>query len=139
MNIKRIMVFAVFAAALMTSSAAFAIDEVGTVGGGIVPAGSAVIEGAFFEIKADKPSFTPSSITVKKGQKVTLKFISLDVDHSVDMSVFGLKEILIPEKESVTFEFTPNKTGTFSIPCKKYCGWRHLVFSQPKLEIKVVE
>lgn len=120
MKIKRIIAFAALAAVLMISSSVFAED-------------------VFFEIKADRPSFSPSSITVKKGQKVTLKFTSLDVDHSVDLSEFGLKEILIPEKQSVTAEFTPAKTGTFSIPCKKYCGWRHLVGARPRLEIKVVE
>lgn len=120
MNIKTIMAFAVFAAVLMFSSAAFAED-------------------AFFEVKMDKPSFMPSEITVKKGQKVTIKFTSLDVDHSVDLTEFGLKEILVPEKQSVTVEFTPAKTGVFPIPCKKYCGWRHLVGKRPHMEIKVVE
>ncbi len=120
MKIKRIMVFAALAAVLMISNAALAED-------------------AFFEVKMDRPSFSPSSITVKKGQKVTFKFTSLDVAHSVDLSEFGLKEVLVPEKESVTVEFTPVKTGVYSIPCKKYCGWRHLVGARPRLEIKVIE
>ena len=98
---KKIMAFVVFAAALMISNAAFAED-------------------AFFEVKMDRPSFMPSEITVKKGQKVTIKFISLDVDHAVDMIELGLKEIIVPEKQSVTVEFTPNKTGVFSLPCSKY-------------------
>lgn len=141
MKMKRIMVFAALAAVLMISNVAFAADEVGTgSGGGTVPVVSAVAEGVFFEIKADKPSFTPSEITLKKGQKVTLKFTSLDVDHSVDLSEFGIKkEVLIPEKQSVTVEFTPDKTGAYSVPCKKFCGWRHLVGRRPRLEIKVVE
>lgn len=96
-------------------------------------------EDAFFEIQADKPSFSPSSITVKKGQKVTLKFVSLDVDHGVHLKEFGLPDTKIPEKGAVTLEFTPDKTGTFSFPCTVYCSWRHLVGARPRIEIKVVE
>lgn len=92
-----------------------------------------------FEIKAAADRWEPASITVKKGQKVSIKFISVDVDHAIELDEFGLKKTLIPEKESVIVEFTANKVGTFSFPCTKYCGWRHLVGMRPRLEIKVVE
>ncbi|MBI5875326.1 MAG: cupredoxin domain-containing protein [Deltaproteobacteria bacterium] len=101
--------------------------------------GIAVSQDVSFEVKAYKDRWEPSSITIKKGQKVSIKFTSLDVDHSVELDEFGLKEVKIPEKDSVTLEFTADKTGTFSFPCVKYCGWRHLVGMRPRLEIKVVE
>ncbi|MBI5047558.1 MAG: cupredoxin domain-containing protein [Deltaproteobacteria bacterium] len=94
---------------------------------------------ASFDIKAAKDRWEPSSITIKKGEKVSIKFISVDVDHAVELGEFGLKKVLIPEKDSVTLEFTATKTGTFSFPCIKYCSWRHLVGARPRLEIKVVE
>lgn len=101
--------------------------------------GKAVSQDVSFEVKAAKDSWEPSSITVKKGQRVSIKFTSVDVDHAIELDEFGLKKTLIPEKESVTLEFTADKVGTFSFPCTKYCGWRHLVGKRPRLEIKVVE
>lgn len=100
---------------------------------------AAFSEDVFFEVKADKPAFAPSSITVKKGHKVTIKFTSLDVDHGIHLETFGLKEVIIPEKDSITVEFTPEKTGVFDFPCTKYCGWRHLVGKRPRFEVKVVD
>ena len=92
-----------------------------------------------FEIKVDKVGFEPKLITVKKGEKVVIKFTSTDVAHGIDLDDFGLKNTIIPEKDSVTLEFTADKTGTFSFRCTKYCSWRHLIFVYPRLEIKVIE
>ncbi|MDP2681795.1 MAG: cupredoxin domain-containing protein [Deltaproteobacteria bacterium] len=92
-----------------------------------------------FEIKANKPGFEPTSITIKKGEKVVIKFTSTDVAHGINLDEFGLKNTIIPEKDSVTLEFTADKTGTFSFPCTKYCSWRHLIGARPRLEIKVIE
>lgn len=100
---------------------------------------AAIAADVFYEIKATKPAFTPSSITVKKGDHVTLKIISEDHAHGIELAEFGLKEIIIPEKESRTVDFTADKVGSFSFPCTKFCGYRHLIGQRPRLEIKVVE
>ena len=92
-----------------------------------------------FEIKANKPGFEPTSITIKKGEKVVIKFTSTDVAHGINLDEFGLKNTIIPEKDSVTLEFTSHKTGTFSFRCTKYCSWRHLIFAYPRLEVNVIE
>ncbi|MBI3398659.1 MAG: cupredoxin domain-containing protein [Deltaproteobacteria bacterium] len=92
-----------------------------------------------FEIKAAKDGFTPSSITVPKGQKVSIKFISVDVEHGIHMDEFGLKNTIIPERDSVTLEFTADKAGAFSFPCTKFCSWRHLLGMRPRLEVKITE
>lgn len=99
----------------------------------------AIAEDVFIEIKASKPEFIPASVTVKKGDQVTLKITSTDVPHGIHLEEFGFKDTIIPEKESVTFNFTPEKAGTFFFPCTKYCSLRHLVGMRPRLEIKVVE
>lgn len=116
----RILCAAIFSMAVFLSNTAFAQDM-------------------GFEVKAYKDRFEPQSITVKKGEKVSIKFISTDVDHGIHLDEFGLKNTIIPEKDSITLEFTADKTGTFSFPCTKYCSWRHLVGMRPKFEIKVVE
>ncbi|OGQ54728.1 MAG: hypothetical protein A3J24_10610 [Deltaproteobacteria bacterium RIFCSPLOWO2_02_FULL_53_8] len=99
----------------------------------------AIAADVFFEIKATKPAFTPSSITVNKGDHVTLKIIAEDHAHGIHIDEFGLEDVIIPENESRTLEFTADKAGTFSFPCTKYCGYRHLIGRRPRLEIKVVE
>lgn len=99
----------------------------------------AIAADVFIEVKATKPTFTPSSITVKKGDHVSLKIISEDHAHGIHLDEFGLEDVVIPEKESRTLEFTPAKVGTFSFPCTKFCGYRHLIGQRPRLEIKVVE
>lgn len=90
-----------------------------------------------FEIKATKPKFEPSIIRVKKDNKVVLKFTSTDTHHGITLSDFGLKEVLLPKGEEATVEFMADKIGTFTFPCTKFCGWRHLVFRQGKLKIIV--
>ena len=92
-----------------------------------------------FEIKVDKVGFEPASITVKKGEKVVIKFTSTDVAHGINLDDFGLKNTIIPEKDSVTLEFTPDKTGQFSFWCTKYCSWRHFLIIMPKFYVNVIE
>lgn len=100
---------------------------------------AAIAADVFYEIKATKPAFTPSSITVKKGDHVTIKIIAEDHAHGIHFDEFGLEDVVIPEKESRTLEFTPSKVGVFSFPCTKFCGYRHLIGQRPRLEVKVVE
>lgn len=114
----------------------FLLAAVFAFSGAFSPAGS---EEAAYEIKAAKDGWTPNEITVKKGQHVKLKFVSVDVDHGINMKEFGLKNVIIPEKDSITQEFTPENAGTFTFPCTKYCSWRHLVGMRPYLTVKVVE
>lgn len=92
-----------------------------------------------FEIKVDKVGFEPKLITVKKGEKVVIKFTSTDVAHGIDLDDFGLKNTIIPEKDSVTLEFTPNEAGQFSFWCTKLCSWRHFLIIMPKFYVNVVE
>ncbi|MFQ5900928.1 MAG: cupredoxin domain-containing protein [Thermodesulfobacteriota bacterium] len=92
-----------------------------------------------FEVKISKIKFEPSHITVKKGQRVAVKFISTDVSHGITLKKFGLKKVVIKGKTEETVEFTADKSGVFTFPCTKYCSWRHLLLMRPRLTITVEE
>ncbi|MEK7828388.1 MAG: cupredoxin domain-containing protein [Deltaproteobacteria bacterium] len=92
---------------------------------------------ASFEIDVDKLGFYPGLITVKRGERVVIKFTSKDVTHGIHFDKFGAPNITIPELKSVTIEFTPNETGRFHFKCTKFCSWRHLVGAMPAMDVIV--
>lgn len=77
-----------------------------------------------FNITARQWSFEPSTIRVKKGDKVILHITSVDVAHGFALPAFGIDEYLEPGK-TVRVEFIADKTGTFSFACSVYCGAGH--------------
>ena len=77
-----------------------------------------------FTMTAKMFEFTPSVITVKKGDLVRIKITSVDVTHGFSLPDFGVNANLEPGKE-VTVEFTADKVGTFSFFCSVYCGSGH--------------
>jgi cytochrome c oxidase subunit 2 len=77
-----------------------------------------------FSITAKQWSFEPSTIEVKKGDKVRLLIKSIDVEHGFALPEFNVNENLSPGKE-IKVEFTANKTGTFTFYCNVYCGSGH--------------
>ena len=94
---------------------------------------------ASFEIDVDKLGFYPGLITVKKGERVVIKFTSKDVTHGIHFDKFGVANTTIPELKSITLEFTPNETGKFHFKCTKFCSWRHFLIIMPKFYVNVTE
>ena len=79
---------------------------------------------AEIQIIAKKWEFSPSTITVKKGQKVKLSINSIDVDHGIAIPEFDISDTLAEGKTTI-IEFTPDKTGTFTFFCNVFCGRGH--------------
>ncbi len=69
-------------------------------------------------------TFEPSTVKVQKGQTLRLEVTSTDVAHGIAIPQFGIDKRL-PVGETVTIEFTPDKTGTFDFICSVYCGSGH--------------
>lgn len=61
--------------------------------------------------------FEPSTITVKKGQKVKITFTNAGGMHDFVIDEFNVKTKMIQTGQSDTVEFTPDKTGTFQYYC----------------------
>ncbi len=83
------------------------------------PAGRHVIS-----VSAQKFSFTPAVITLKKGEEVTLQLTSEDVTHGFLAKSLKIGEQIQPGR---TTELTikPEVTGTFRTSCDRYCGPGH--------------
>jgi cytochrome c oxidase subunit II len=76
------------------------------------------------EITARRFSFTPNSITLKKGETVKLRLTSQDVTHGFFNRTFNLDEDLEPN-ETKEIIITPQETGTYTIICDHFCGTNH--------------
>ena len=68
--------------------------------------------------------FEPSTITVKRGDTVSMHLTSADVAHGFFLPDFGINEKVNPG-ETVTFEFVANKAGSFAFSCSVPCGSGH--------------
>jgi cytochrome c oxidase subunit 2 len=76
------------------------------------------------DITAKRFAYTPSEITLKKGQPVVLVIKSLDVAHGLRFRDFDLNA-KVEKGGSVELKFTPDKTGDFVGHCSVFCGSGH--------------
>jgi cytochrome c oxidase subunit 2 len=77
-----------------------------------------------FDIIAKRFEFIPETITVNKGDNVTLTITSTDVTHGLAIGEFFVNERLEPGK-TVTTQFIANRKGEFEIICNVPCGSGH--------------
>ena len=90
----------------------------------VTPVATPVITVKSFSMTAQKWSFSPSTITVNKGDTVKIAIKSTDVAHGFFLSEFGVSETLTPGK-TTNVSFVADKSGTFSFTCSVYCGSGH--------------
>jgi cytochrome c oxidase subunit 2 len=76
------------------------------------------------EVHARRYAFSPSTISVKKGQPVELKLFSDDVAHSLMVKDLGINQVATRNKPA-DVTFTPSRAGTFSGKCGHFCGEGH--------------
>ena len=76
------------------------------------------------EIHAHRFTFTPSEITVKKGETVKLRLFSDDVTHSLLIKDLGINQT-VGKGKPVEVTFTPQKAGDFQGQCGHFCGSGH--------------
>ena len=75
-------------------------------------------------VTAKKFEFSPSEITVKKGEPLVLELTSADREHGFYLPDFGVEAKIKPG--AVTrVSFTPGKTGKFNFACDVFCGSGH--------------
>jgi cytochrome c oxidase subunit 2 len=87
------------------------------------------------EIIAHRFEFSPSEITLKKGEPVILVLTAKDVTHGLKLDAFN-QVVKANKGQSSQVEFTPAETGTFVAQCAVFCGAGH---GSMKLTIHVTE
>ena len=91
--------------------------------------------GQTIAITAQRFSFTPNEITVKKGQPVTLMIQTTDVSHGLVIEDFGVRTV-VKKGQTTEVKFTPETAGTFEGKCAHFCGKGH---GSMKMTVHVTE
>ena len=87
------------------------------------------------EITAKKFEFTPSEITIKKGEPVILRLTSSDRVHGFMSKPLKI-DTDIPDDTTKDVAVTPDTAGNFTVICDHYCGTGH---GNMKMKVTVVE
>ena len=87
------------------------------------------------EISAKKFEFSPSQITLKKGEPVILRLSSSDRVHGFMSKPLKI-DTDIPADKSEDVAITPDTAGDFTVICDHYCGTGH---GNMKMKVTVVE
>ena len=87
------------------------------------------------EISAKKFEFSPSQITLKKGEPVILRLSSSDRVHGFMSKPLKI-DTDIPADKTADVPVTPDTAGDFTVICDHYCGTGH---GNMKMKVTVVE
>jgi cytochrome c oxidase subunit II len=87
------------------------------------------------EIIAKKFEFSPSQITLKKGEPVILRLSSSDRVHGFMSKPLKI-DTDIPADKTEDVAVTPDTAGDFTVICDHYCGTGH---GNMKMKVTVVE
>jgi cytochrome c oxidase subunit 2 len=91
--------------------------------------------GQTIAITAQRFSFSPNEITLKKGQAVTLVIQSTDVSHGLVIEDLGVRTE-IKKGQTTEVRFTPEIAGNFEGKCAHFCGKGH---GSMKMTVHVTE
>ncbi len=95
----------------------------------------AAVNPKVIEITAKRFEFTPSEITLKRGEPVILRMTSTDRVHGFMSKPFKIDTDIPPDK-TTDIAVTPATAGNFTIICDHYCGTGH---SNMKMKVTVVQ
>src|ERR1700744_5478691 len=76
------------------------------------------------EIHAKRFSFTPSEITLVKGETATLAITAEDTTHGLSIPDLNVN-VTLNKGKTVKVDVTPSQTGTFQGQCNHFCGVGH--------------
>ena len=68
-------------------------------------------------IEGSNYAFTPTSITVKKGEKIRIVFKNTDGIHDFRVDELNIATAMVQSGQQDFVEFTPDKTGSFEFYC----------------------
>ena len=121
MNQRKLIGTLLFAAA---GAIALLISAPGTQTVRFVQRANAAQEPRVIEIKAKRFAFSPSEITLKKGEPVILRLTTEDRTHGFLLKPFKI-DTDIPPGKVTDIAVTPTATGQYLVICDHYCGTGH--------------
>ena len=65
------------------------------------------------------------TLFVPVNQRIKLELQSLDVNHSLYIPAFRVKQDVIAGGKINTLSFTPKEVGAYDIACAEFCGLKH--------------
>ena len=80
--------------------------------------------GRIVEIDVRRFKFTPSQITLRRGEVVTLAFKSQDFIHGFNAPDLGIRADLIPGQVT-RVTIAPASAGRYDFLCDNFCGDKH--------------
>jgi len=98
-------------------------------------AANAAVAPKVIEISAKKFAFSPSAITLKKGEPVILRLTSTDRVHGFMSRPLKIDTDIAAGK-TTDIAVTPDTAGNFTVICDHYCGTGH---GNMKMKVAVVE
>jgi heme/copper-type cytochrome/quinol oxidase subunit 2 len=75
-------------------------------------------------LEARSFEFSPSVLTVNRGDRVTLEVVALDVVHGAHIDGYGL-EVTADPGQTARLTFVADRAGAFTIRCIVPCGPLH--------------
>lgn len=85
---------------------------------------AAAADGRVVQVSVTDWSFSPSMITAKKGEKVTLELTGVSGIHSFAIPELGMNVRVEPGK-TVTVALPTDAAGTYEVVCRIPCGPGH--------------
>lgn len=76
------------------------------------------------EIKARKFFYKPHIIRVRRGDEITIRLISEDVQHGFFLDGYGVRTSAYPGQDG-SVSFIADKTGRYNFRCSVTCGEFH--------------
>jgi heme/copper-type cytochrome/quinol oxidase subunit 2 len=75
----------------------------------------------FFNLKASAGGFTPASITVNRGDSLSIDFTAVDGDYDLDIPYLGAYFSVVKKGSTKKFPIDTNLPGTFTFLCRDFC------------------
>jgi cytochrome c oxidase subunit 2 len=76
------------------------------------------------DVAAQRFSFSPSEVRLRRGEPVTVRVTSADVTHGLYLKPLGIDAEVAPGK-TTEVTFTPQVAGRFTAICHHFCGAGH--------------
>ncbi len=135
MNKNLLIGLGVFLAVILAGFFLVRKPKVTTTGMPVPPGNNGGVQAKEIAVSASEYSFSPSAITVAKGERVRIVFTNNgSFSHDFTVGDLGLKTAAVAPGESTTLEFTAGETGGFIFYCS-IDGHKGLGM-EGKLEIK---